>query len=130
MQLTKDARRQSRDLLRMSFADGRLDRERIAAVTASILASRPRNYMRILENYKRLLRLEIEKRHARIESATELPPDSAAEILNNLRSRYGQDLTSEFLVVPELLGGVRIRVGSDVWDSTVRNRLDRLAQTI
>jgi F0F1-type ATP synthase delta subunit len=29
-----------------------------------------------------------------------------------------------------LLGGMRIRVGSDVWDSSVRNRLERLQQQL
>jgi F-type H+-transporting ATPase subunit delta len=31
---------------------------------------------------------------------------------------------------PDLLGGMRIRVGSDVWDSSVRNRLQRLQQQL
>ena len=32
--------------------------------------------------------------------------------------------------IAELLGGMRIRVGSDVWDSSVRNRLQRLANQL
>jgi F-type H+-transporting ATPase subunit delta len=39
-------------------------------------------------------------------------------------------LTTEFAVNPALLGGMRIRVGSDVWDSSVRNRLERLQQQL
>ncbi|MEO5719290.1 MAG: F0F1 ATP synthase subunit delta, partial [Chthoniobacterales bacterium] len=35
-----------------------------------------------------------------------------------------------FVVNPALLGGVRVRVGSDVWDSSVRNRLERLRQNL
>ena len=48
----------------------------------------------------------------------------------NLKRKYGSDLTAEFVVNPELLGGMRIRVGSDVWDSSVRNRLQRLQQQL
>ncbi len=48
----------------------------------------------------------------------------------DLQKRYGQDLTTEFSVNPALLGGMRIRVGSDVWDSSVRNRLERLQQKL
>jgi F-type H+-transporting ATPase subunit delta len=48
----------------------------------------------------------------------------------NLKKKYGSDLTTEFVVNPELLGGMRIRVGSDVWDGTVRNRLERLQQEL
>jgi F-type H+-transporting ATPase subunit delta len=45
-----------------------------------------------------------------------------------LKARYGDDVTSEFKVVPELLGGMRVRVGSDIWDGSVKTRLDQLSQ--
>ena len=86
--------------------------------------------MEVLQYYKRLLRLEIKKRHARIESATQLAPQAAADIDARLKKRYGSDLTTEFAVDPTLLGGVRVRVGSDVWDGTLRNRLERLQQQL
>jgi F-type H+-transporting ATPase subunit delta len=47
-----------------------------------------------------------------------------------LKKKYGNDLTTEFVVDPTLLGGVRVRVGSDVWDGTLRNRLERLQQQL
>jgi F0F1-type ATP synthase, delta subunit (mitochondrial oligomycin sensitivity protein) len=91
---------------------------------------KPRRYLQVLEAYKRLLRLEVEKRTATIETATELAPDAGQKIVDNLKRRYGADLTAHFVVIPELLGGMRIRVGSDVWDSSVRNRLQRLQQQL
>jgi len=45
-----------------------------------------------------------------------------------LKARYGDDVTSEFKVVPDLLGGMRVRVGSDIWDGSVKTRLDQLSQ--
>jgi F-type H+-transporting ATPase subunit delta len=116
--------------LRASFTDGQLDRGRIASLVDSILTRKPRNFLKILEYYKRLLRLEIEKRHARIETATALEPEIASQVSRNLARRYGTDLSTEFVINPALLGGMRIRVGSDVWDSSVRNRLERLQQQL
>jgi len=130
MQVKKEVRQIARQMLRTSFTDGQLDRGRIASVVDSVLAKKPRNYLKILEYYKRLLRLEAEKRHARIETATALEPQIASQISLNLARRYGTDLTTEFMVNPGLLGGMRIRVGSDVWDSSVRNRLERLQQQL
>jgi hypothetical protein len=49
------------------------------ALVNSLIQKKPRNYVAVLDAYKRLLRLEIEKRSAVIESATELAPDAAAE---------------------------------------------------
>jgi len=130
MKITKEIRRLSREMLRASFTDGQLDRGKIASLVQSLITKRPRHFMAVLQNYKRLLRLEIEKRHARIESATQLAPQAAANIVERLKKKYGSDLTTEFVVDPILLGGVRVRVGSDVWDGTLRNRLERLQQQL
>jgi F-type H+-transporting ATPase subunit delta len=128
MKINKEIRRLSREMVRASFTDGQLDRGKIASLVQSLIAKRPRNYIGILQNYKQLLRLEIEKRHARIESATELSAETNSRILQSLKKKYGRDLTTEFVVNRELLAGMRIRVGSDVWDGSVRHRLESLRQ--
>ena len=128
MKINKEIRQISREMLRASFTDGQLDYGRIASVVDSVIARKPRNYVDILKNYRRLLRLELEKRRARIETASEVDPAVKAEIVASLKKKYGDDLTTEFLVNPQVLGGMRIRAGSDVWDGTVRNRLERLQQ--
>ncbi len=115
MKINKEIRQLSRKMLRASVADGQLD---------------PQNYIEVLKNYRRLLRLELEKRSARIETASEVDPSIRSEILANLKKKYGNDVTAEFVVNPQLLGGMRIRVGSDVWDGTVRGRLERLQQQL
>lgn len=130
MQINKETRQQSKDLLRASFTDGRLDNGRIASLVIALIKKKPRNYIKVLESYQRLLRLEVEKRTATIETATEMAPEAGAQIVTNLKAKYGNDLTARFVVTKELLGGMRIRVGSDVWDSSVRNRLHRLQQQL
>jgi F-type H+-transporting ATPase subunit delta len=130
MKINKETRQLSKDLLRASFTDGQLDSGRISSLLKSLIEKKPRHYIQVLEAYQRLLRLEVEKRTATIETATELSPDAGQEMVNNLKRRYGNDLTARFVVNPELLGGMRIRVGSDVWDSSVRNRLQRLQQQL
>ena len=130
MKINKETRQLSKALLRSSFTDGQLDRARVSAIVKALIDQKPRNYAAILDTYKRLIRLEVEKRTATIESATELTPEASAAIVANLKRKYGIDLATQFVVNPELLGGMRIRVGSDVWDSSVRNRLQRLQQQL
>lgn len=130
MKINKEIRQISREMLRASFTDDQLDRGKIASLTQSMIEKRPRHLVEVLQQYKRLLRLEIEKRHARIESASELSPQAAFDIGARLKRKYGEDLTTEFVVDPTLLGGLRVRVGSDVWDGTLRNRLQRLEQEL
>jgi len=130
MKINKEIRRLSRAMLRASFTDGQLDRGRIASLVDSLIEKKPRHYIDALKNYSRLLRLELEKRQARVESASEVDSTTSSELVSNLKKKYGSDLTTEFVVNPELLGGMRIRVGSDVWDGTVRNRLELLQQEL
>ena len=130
MKINKETRQLSKELFRSSFTDGQLDSGRVASLIKSLIEKKPRHYIQVLEAYKRLLRLEVEKRTATIETATELSPEAGAQIVANLKRRYGSDLTARFIVTKELLGGMRIRVGSDVWDSSVRNRLQRLQQQL
>jgi F-type H+-transporting ATPase subunit delta len=130
MKINKEIRQLSREMLRASFTDGQLDPGRISSIIDSVIARKPRNYINVLKNYRRLLRLEVEKRRARIETASEMDPATQSDVVTNLKKKYGSDLTPEFVVNPELLGGMRIRVGSDVWDGSVRNRLERLQQQL
>lgn len=130
MKLNKEIRQLSREMLRASFTDAQLDNGKIAALVQSLVTKKPRHYIDVLQHYKRLLRLEIEKRHARIESAVKLDPQASKQIVDRLKRKYGNDLTADFGVDPALLGGLRVRVGSDVWDGTLRNRLERLQQQL
>jgi F-type H+-transporting ATPase subunit delta len=130
MKVRKETRQLARALLRASFTDGQLDKGRISSVVQSLISKKPRDYIKVLEDYKNLLRLELEKRHARIEIASPLDDATRAKIIASLKKKYGSDLTTEVVNNPALLGGMRIRVGSDVWDGSVRNRLQRLEQQL
>lgn len=130
MRITKEARTLGRQLLRISMVDGKPDRVRAQGLVQSVLAEKPRHFLGALQHYQQLLRLELAKRHAVIESAAPLSPATADAILTNLRHKYGADLTTEFQVNPELIGGMRVKIGSDVYDGSVRNRLTRLQEQL
>ncbi len=130
MKINKEIRQLSREMLRASFTYGQLDAGRTRSLVDSLIEKKPRNYIDVLKNYRRLLRLELEKRRARVETASELDSTTSSELVANLKKKYGSDLTAEFIVNPELLGGMRVRVGSDVWDGTVRNRLEQLERQL
>jgi len=50
--------------------------------------------------------------------------------VTDLKAKYGSDLATDFKINPDLLGGLRIKIGSDVWDGSVRNRLTRLGEEL
>lgn len=126
MKVSKDARRLSRSLFRGSFTNGRLDPERVKATLADVTARKPRRVLEALKDYERLVRMELARRHAVIESAAPLDSETADAILRDLKARFGADITHETKVTPSLLGGIRIQLGSDVWDGSVHGRLELL----
>lgn len=130
MKISKEARKLSKGLFLASFSEGRLDDGKVRKVAKTLVEKRPRKYLEIIKNYQRLVRIEVQKHHAVLESATSLDPGTRDQLLATLRAKYGAELTTEFKVSPELIGGVRIKVGSDVWDSSVRGRLALLESNI
>ena len=98
MKVKKEALRAARLLLKASMPGGRVDTARASELTRRIVAEKPRHSLQILQSYRRLLRLELDKRHAVIESATPLDDAARAGVLSELTSKFGTDLTSEFIL--------------------------------
>ncbi len=130
MKLNKESRKLSRQLFRSSFSDGRLDAAKVRHAMQTMIAAKPRAYVDVLKDFQRLIRLEAEKRHAVIESATELNSQTSQQVLTDLKSRFGDDLVADFKTNPNLIGGLRIKIGNDVWDGSVRQRLNRLEEEL
>lgn len=130
MKISKEARRTARECFHAGLTNGRLDAGKIGKLADMLIAAKPRGYVQILRELSRLVRLELDRRHAVIESATALGDSERSAILADLAGRFGTDLTTEFRTEPALLGGMRVKVGSDVWDGTVYNRLEQLKQTL
>jgi len=126
MKISREARRTARELFRLSLVNGRVDAGRTKEISDRLVAARPRGYFEILKEFTRLVRLELTKRHAVIESAAALEPATVDEIVGNLQKKFGADITTEFLINPALLGGLRIKLGSDVWDGSISSRLASL----
>lgn len=130
MKISKEAKRFARELFQLSLASGRLDAARVASLSSQLIVEKPRGYAGILREYTRLVRLELERRHAVIDSALPLDDAHQSSLRGDLASKFGDDLTIEFRTNPALIGGLRIQVGSDVWDGTVSNRLHLLSQQL
>jgi F-type H+-transporting ATPase subunit delta len=130
MKISKEARRFARELYRLSLTNGRVDAAKIGSLSNQLVAEKPRGFAQILREYTRLVRLELERRHAVVDSAVPLDDAHVSSLRSDLTTKFGDDLTIEFRTNPELIGGLRIQVGSDVWDGTVSNRLHLLSQQL
>lgn len=129
MKISRDARNQARKLFQVCAPGGQLDPERTRAVVAQIIQDKPRGCLQVLSRLQKLVSLAIEQGSIDIASATRLDDDGGG-IFASLEERFGPALEKDYHVEPELIGGLRIRRGSDVWDGSVAARLQQLKRKL
>ena len=126
VKISKSARRDAKQLFRCCRVNGLLDEAKVRQVVQQVIALKPRGYIPILSHFQRLVRLDLARRTARVESPVALVEPQQASIRANLARRYGGGLIFAFAQNPGLIGGLRVQVGSDVFDGSVQARLGEL----
>jgi F-type H+-transporting ATPase subunit delta len=129
MKISKQALRDARQLFRQCEVNGLLDEARVRQTVALLSSKKPRGYVEILSRLHRLVKLNVEQHAASIESATPLSADQQTQVRSQLNSIYGAGLAVSFIETPALIGGLRIQVGSDLYDGSVKTRLEKLEQS-
>ncbi len=126
MKINKQAKRDAKQLFQACLVDGVLNEDRVRQTVGKVVEAKPRGYLAILSHFQRLVKLDIHRRTASVESAMEISSDLQARVQANLEKKYGAGLSLSFAVNPALIGGLRIQIGSDVYDGSVRGRLMQL----
>ena len=129
MKISKKAKRDAKQLFRSCVVGGLLDENRVRSAVTQVIAQKPRQYVPVLSHFQRLVRLELQRRQASVESAVALPGDLQSGVQANLTRLYGAGLNLAFTQNPALIGGLRIQVGSDVYDGSVQSRLAALQES-
>jgi len=128
MKATKRIRRGAKKLFRLSHVDGILDEGRGQHLLQRFVRAKPRSCLAVLIELDRLLKLDRAQHSATVESATHLSAEASSRLRARLEQTYGAGLHISFSHNPELIGGVRVTVGSDVYDGSVQGRLAALEE--
>lgn len=129
MKISKQARRAAKQLLGTCFREEKLDESRVRQTVEAVIKTKPRGYFGILTHFQRLVKLEVDKRTARVESAIPLSAELQTGVRSGLAGKYGSAVNISFVTNPDLLGGLRIQVGSDVYDGSLQARLKGLEES-
>ena len=129
MKISKQAQRDARQLFNSCRMNGWLDENRVRQAVALMLARKPRRYLQILSRLHRLVQLDVDRRTARVESAVPLSADLQAGVADRIKKIYGAGVEISFDGNPALIGGLRVKVGSDLYDGSVQGKLERLAES-
>jgi F-type H+-transporting ATPase subunit delta len=111
----------------------------IVSVVKTPLSDGAKNFLRALIDNGRLVALpEIAAQFhalknarsgvadAKVYSAFPIEPAQLAELAATLEKRFGRKLQPTVELDPELIGGVRVVVGDEVLDTSVKARLERM----
>jgi len=129
MKANKRAKREAKQLFRMCLVNGLLDESRVRRVVQRLVVDGHHDGPAIVWHFARLVKLDLTGHTATIESATPLPADEKTAIEAGLTRRHGPGLITAFAHRPALIGGLRIQVGSDVYDGSVLARLATLQRS-
>ena len=126
MKRAQQAKRDAKQLFRLCLTSGLLDEDRVRQVVERVGQSKNRNRLGVLAQFRRLVKLDCARHTATVESAMPLPPGIQTSVQAGLSRLYGPGLTISFADSPALIGGMRIKVGSDLYDGSVQSRLAAL----
>jgi F-type H+-transporting ATPase subunit delta len=126
----KIAQQLARQFFRMSVVDGEVSAERVGGVLAYVEKHRPANPVMVLKAYQRLIAAEVAKGVALVEHAGSVNDAVLSAIASTMSKKYGRKVSATAKPNPELLAGIRIHIGDDIYESSVAGQLAALASAV
>jgi F-type H+-transporting ATPase subunit delta len=65
-----------------------------------------------------------------ISTAEQINPEELSEIVRNIEQKLGKKVDADVLVDPEILGGVKFRIGNTIVDGSIATRLQKLGNSL
>ena len=106
-----------------------MDAGRVRQAVRLLIEKKPRGYLGILKHLQRLVKLDEASRTARVESAVALTEAQQQSVRESLGRLKGGEVSVEFTENAGLIGGMRVKLGDDVFDGSVKTRLAGLSDS-
>jgi len=129
MKGNKQSRREAKQLFKSCQVAGQLDEGRVRQAVSLLIEKKPRGYFGILQELHRLVKLDVASRTARVESAVALSETQQQSVRENLGRLKGGEVSVEFVEDMDLIGGMRVKIGDDVFDGSLKTRLSGLSES-
>lgn len=126
----KQVQQLARQFFKLSLIDGKLATDRVAGVLEYVEKHRPAHSLAVLKAYHRMVAAEVARGQALIDHAGAIDPSLLATIAAAMTRRYQRPISSVARRNDALLAGLRVRVGDDVYESSVASQLTQLAAAL
>ncbi len=130
MRGNKQTQQLARQLFQLSLDNGVLSAERVAGVLAYVEKHAPAKPVALLQAYQRLIAREVARGQAIVEHAGPVDDALLKSIEGAMSQRYHRPVVASGKPNSELLAGLRIRVGDDVFETSVSAQLAALSAAV
>lgn len=127
MAADKQTKLLAKQLFRLSIVNGVVSPEQVAGVLGWVEKHSPRRPVALLKAYHHRIAIELAKSRAEIEHAGPVSDATLKMIEGAMTKKYQRAITASAKPNPSLLAGLRVRVGSDVYESSVAGQLAALS---
>lgn len=127
MAADKQTKHLAKQLFKLSLVDGVVSPAQVAGVLGWIEKTSPRRPVALLKAYHHRIALELAKSRAEVEHAGPVNDATLRQIEAAMTRKYGRAISAAARPTPQLLAGLRVRVGSDVYESSVAGQLAALS---
>lgn len=130
MRADKKTKAFAKQLFKLSLVNGAISPEQVAGVLGYIEKVAPRHPLALLKLYLRAIATELAKSRALVEHAGPVTDATLKSIEAAMTRKYSRPVTATARPNPKLLAGLRVRVGSDVYESSVTGQLAALSSAV
>jgi F-type H+-transporting ATPase subunit delta len=130
MRASKQSRQFARQLFRLSLAEGQVSAERVSAVLAHLAHQPPAQPLAVLQAYQRLIINQLARNSALVEHAGVVDDALLRSIEAVFTREYQRPITASAQPNPALIAGLRIRIGDDLFESSIANELAALSAPV
>jgi F-type H+-transporting ATPase subunit delta len=127
MAANKQTKLLAKQLFKLSVVNGAVSPEQVAGVLGWIEKHQPRQSLALLKAYHHRIQIELAKSQAVVEHAGPVSDATLKQIESAMSKKYARPIAASAKPAPQLLAGLRVRVGSDVYESTVAGQLSSLS---
>lgn len=127
MAADKQTKLLAKQLFKLSVVNGVVSPEQVAGVLGWVEKHSPRRPVALLKAYHHRIAIELAKSRAEVEHAGPVSDATLRLIEGAMSQRYKRTVTASAKPNPSLLAGLRVRVGSDVYESSVAGQLAKLS---
>jgi F-type H+-transporting ATPase subunit delta len=130
MAASKQTKLLAKQLFKLSVVNGEVSAERVAGVLGWVEKHAPRQSLALLKAYHHYIAAEIARSRAVVEHAGNVNAAALAAIEAAMTRKYSRKVTAVAKPNAALLAGMRVRVGSDVYESSVAGQLAALSASV